>query len=104
MKTARTLKNYLYLLPAVVLIGAFFITSIFYTLYLSFYDSDGFSDPVFIGFDNYVELFTDSNFWISTMNTVIWALSGLIILVAIPLILAILITKSSAPSFFKNAF
>ena len=48
MKTARTLKNYLYLLPAVVLIGAFFITSIFYTLYLSFYDSDGFSDPVFI--------------------------------------------------------
>lgn len=104
MKTIKKYKNYLYLLPAVLLIGAFFITSIFYTLHLSFYDSDGFSDPIFIGFDNYVKLFADSNFWISAMNTIIWAVSGLLILVAIPLILAILITKSSWPSFFKNVF
>ena len=51
--------NYMYLLPAVLLIGVFFVSSIFYTGWLSFFESDGFSPPVFTGLENYRYLFQD---------------------------------------------
>ncbi len=96
--------NYLYLLPAVILVAVFFISSIFYTFRLSFFESDGFSEPVFVGLKNYAYLFADSNFMISIMNTVIWVICSFIISVVIPLLLAILICKSSRGTLFKNIF
>jgi multiple sugar transport system permease protein len=64
--------NYLYLLPAAALIGVFFISSIFYTLWLSFHTADGFSEPIFAGLENYRYLFSDPNFTTSLANTLIW--------------------------------
>ncbi len=96
--------NYLYLLPAVLLIGVFFVSSIFYTGWLSFFESDGFSPPVFTGLENYRYLFQDPNFSISLINTLIWVVSSLVISFAIPLMLAILITQSKHLSLFKNIF
>lgn len=103
-KKNKNLKNYLYLLPSVLLIGAFFISSIFYTFYLSLYESDGFSDPIFVGIKNYMTLFGDSNFRISVMNTILWVVCSLVVSLLVPLLLAILITKSSQVTLFKNIF
>ena len=100
----RTWTDYLYLMPAVVLITVFFISSIAYTGWLSFYESDGFSAPVFVGFKNYAYLFRDANFMISLGNTIIWVVCSLVISFAIPLFLAILIVKSRHVSLFKNIF
>lgn len=58
----------------------------------------------FCGLKNYIDLFTDSNFIISVKNTLIWVVSGLIISVFLPLLLAIMITRSSFIKFFTNAF
>ncbi|QHQ59933.1 sugar ABC transporter permease [Anaerocolumna sedimenticola] len=103
-KSRKTLKNYLYLLPAVLLTGLFFITSIFYTIYLSFNSWDGFSPIKFVGLDNYIYLFHDTNFKISVMNTLIWVVCSLLISLVIPLFFAILISRSSWLTGFKNIF
>lgn len=103
-KGHRNLINYLYLMPAVLLTGVFFITSIIYTIYLSFNSWDGFSPIKFVGLDNYKYLFHDSNFRISVMNTIIWVVCSLLISLVIPLLFAILISRSSWLTGFKNIF
>lgn len=97
-------KDYLYILPAVFIISVFFLSSIFYTVRLSFFEWDGFSEMTFKGFDNYRFLFQEQNFIISVMNTLIWVVSSMFTSVIAPLLLAILITRSSALTFFKNIF
>lgn len=104
MPRRRTWTNYLYLMPAVILIGVYFVTSIIYTGWLSFQEADGFSKPVFVGFANYVYLFKDPNFTTSLINTLVWVFSSLVISVVIPLFMAILITKSLHVTLFKNIF
>lgn len=103
-KQKRYWKDYLYIAPAVLFIGIFFISSIFYTLHLSFFEWDGFSRKVFVGWDNYIGLFRDPNFSISVMNTLIWVTCSMFTTVLLPLVLAIMITRSSALGLFKNIF
>ena len=100
----RDWTDYLYLLPAVLLIGMFFISSIIYTARLSFFSWDGFSEQTYVGFANYQAIFQDDNLRISMMNTLIWVVCSLVINMVIPLLLAILIVNSSAASLFKNFF
>ncbi|MEC2343636.1 sugar ABC transporter permease [Paenibacillus barengoltzii] len=96
--------NYLYLLPAVLLVAVFFATSIVYTVRLSFYEYDGFSVMRFVGIENYRHLFQDANFKISLMNTVIWVVFSLVFTLALPLLLAVFIKNSSWVGGFKNIF
>lgn len=99
-----TWKNYLYLMPAVLFIGIFFITSIVFTVYVSFFEWDGISEMQFVGLENYINLFQDQNFRISVMNTIFWVVGSLLISFLIPLLLAVLITNSSWLTGFKNIF
>ncbi|MDR0655357.1 MAG: sugar ABC transporter permease [Treponema sp.] len=98
------LSNYLYILPACLFIGLFFITSVIFTIYMSFFEWDGFSSMVFTGLRNYSNIFKDPNFFMSTLNTLIWVGGSLILSVLIPLLFAVLITNSSFFSFFKYLF
>mgnify|MGYP001132225521 FL=1 len=97
-------KDYLYIMPAVLFVVIFFVTSIIYAFRLSFFEWDGFSEMTFVGFGNYAKLFGDKNFLTSVMNTIIWVASSLVLSMALPLLFAILITKSSLPGLFKNVF
>lgn len=103
-KKKNTWKNYLYLMPAVLLIGIFFITSIVFTVRTSFFKWDGMSDMKFVGFENYLSLFHDPNFQTSLMNTIFWVVGSLLISFVVPLVFAILITNSSWLTGFKNIF
>lgn len=104
IKEKLYIKDYLYISPAVILVAVYFITSILYTLFLSFHDWDGVSDMVFCGLENYKSLFMDGNFLISVGNTLIWVVSSLVISVVLPLVLAIMITRSSFSKLFTNVF
>ena len=97
-------KDYLYVLPAASLVTVFFITSIIFTIQLSFFSWDGFSDKFFAGLSNYSKLFSDSNFWTSVMNTLTWVVLSLVISLILPLLLAMLIVNSTKASLFKNIF
>lgn len=97
-------KDYLYILPAVVFIGCFFITSIIFTFKISFYTWDGFSDKIFVGFKNYVLLFNDANFKISLLNTLAWVLGYLVVSLLFPLLLATFIVNSYFRQLLRNVF
>lgn len=103
-KKKSCLGDYLYIAPAVAFVGIYFISSILYTVYLSFFEWDGFSQKIFVGFGNYMNLFHDKNFLISVSNTVIWVLCSLVTQVVLPLLFAIMITRSSFLKLFKNIF
>ncbi|EOL41669.1 hypothetical protein RV11_GL002808 [Enterococcus phoeniculicola] len=98
------IKPYLYIAPAIILVSVFFITSAVYTIYSGFTDWNGLGEKVFIGLQNYQELFKDVNFQRSLINTLIWVVSGLIIPVCIPLILAVAISRTRFHNLYKNLF
>lgn len=103
-KKKNTWKNYLYIMPAVLFIGIFFISSILFTIRTSFFEWDGMTDMTFVGLDNYISLFSDPNFRISLMNTIFWVVGSLLISFIIPLLFAVLISNSSWLTGFKNIF
>ncbi len=97
-------KDYFYIMPAVVFVVLFFITSIIFTIRISFYSWDGFSEMTFNGFRNYTYLFKDPNFRVSLLNTIIWVVGSLIVSLVVPLLLAVFITNSYFQTSLKNIF
>jgi ABC-type sugar transport system permease subunit len=106
-KTTNKLNKfipYLYVLPAALLILTFFISSTIFTFYTSFTNWNGMGQMEFVGLKNYFELFKDEYVVQSMINTLIWVLAAFIIPMLIPLVLAIMISKSRYGSIFKNLF
>jgi multiple sugar transport system permease protein len=68
----RQLAPWLFLAPVILVFTLYVIAPIFQSIAISFYDWDGLGDKTFVGFDNYVELWTDPDFWISLKNNLIW--------------------------------
>jgi multiple sugar transport system permease protein len=101
---SSSIYNYVYLLPALILITAFFIISVFFTIYISFFNWDGVSVMTFRGITNYVRIFQDPNLLRSIANTLIWVGCALVINCLVPLLFALLITNSSHLSLFKYVF
>ncbi|PNR90841.1 MULTISPECIES: carbohydrate ABC transporter permease [unclassified Petrotoga] len=58
-KVKESISAYMYLLPSFVVLGIFVFWPIFYSFYLSFFkwDFQNQDNPLFIGFQNYIELF-----------------------------------------------
>lgn len=81
-----------YLLPAVALYGFFIVYPMLDSVRLSFFEWSGFrtEEPVFVGLENYVRLFTqDPVFWKSFANSVIWVVLSLLIPMVLGLVLAL---------------
>ena len=74
------------LTPSVILFFIFIVFSALRTFWISLHQWDGFGPMIFVGFDNYVELWTDPQFFVSLKNNVIWLV---VFLLAPPLGLAI---------------
>jgi multiple sugar transport system permease protein len=102
----ETLAGYAFLIPW--LIGFFGLTAIpmVYSLYLSFTRYDVFSAPKWIGFDNYVRLFTnDPNFIQSAQITLVYVFVGTPITLAAALAVAMLLNyRDRGAAFFRSAF
>ena len=73
MISKNSWRNYLYLVPILVLSLAFIYFCIGFTAVISFTDWNGISDSWnWVGFDNYKEMLTDSTFWLAVRNNVIF--------------------------------
>lgn len=66
----QALYGCFYILPAVLIITAFCIVTIFMTVYYSFTEYNILKPPQFIAFKNYARLLTDKAFKASLVNTV----------------------------------
>ncbi len=84
-----------FLAPALFLLGIFVIFPIGYLAFLSFTNgSFTFSGLQFVGFSNYVHIFTNSDFWQVINNTIYFTFATVIPSLIIPLILAVLLNEN----------
>ncbi|MET9258152.1 sugar ABC transporter permease [Streptomyces sp. NPDC003717] len=95
--TRRTVAA-LFLLPALVLLGALVVYPIGYSLVRSFYDQSG---DGFAGFDNYQALFTDDGIRTALKNNVIWVVFAPTVATALGLVFAVLTERVRWGTAFK---
>ncbi len=73
MKLSATYKftPYLYVLPVILILVILMLIPIINTVYFSFFDNAIVStDPNYVGFSNYYDLFTDPSFYSTIWNTI----------------------------------
>lgn len=95
----------LFLAPVVVLIAAFFVYPIVFLLALSFMEWNGIQPPSFVGFDNFLSVFSESVFHMAVRNNLIWALSAAFLQIPLALLLALVLTRTPRGwRFFRTAY
>ncbi|NUP24084.1 MAG: sugar ABC transporter permease, partial [Streptomyces sp.] len=98
MTGTRITMAALFLLPALVLLGALVVYPIGYSLVRSFYDQSG---DGFAGFDNYKSLFTDDGIRTALKNNIIWVVFAPTVATALGLIFAVLTERVRWGTAFK---
>ena len=73
---------YAFMLPFLVFFVGFVLYPMFMCVYTSFFDATMGREDIFIGFQNYRDLFKDEVFWIALKNTMV------IVLVSVPVVTA----------------
>lgn len=86
-------KALLFLVPALTLYCTFFIYPFIQTAMYSFTNWDGFSKPAWIGFDNFIRIFSDEVFRDAIGRIFIWAVLSILLKVGMALIIAYVLTK-----------
>ena len=76
--------------PGALLVAVLLYLPLLWTLFLSFTNYNGLSDPVWVGFANYTLMFKDPDFVGSMINTLLWVAGTLIVPVGLGLLLALL--------------
>lgn len=91
----RQVTPYLFLLPALLLLGLTVFYPALQAFFLSFtrYEYDITQPPIWIGLENFQRLLTDSLFWKTLRNTVVYLIGVVPVLVIVPLGLAILVNQ-----------
>ncbi|GAA3903306.1 sugar ABC transporter permease [Streptomyces lacrimifluminis] len=97
---------WLWMLPAIVGAAAFGVFPFLNTLVLSFTDAKPLGGAAgFVGLDNYTRMLGDSDFWLATRNSVLYAVIVVPLMVILPLFLAVLVEKNlPGIGFFRSAF
>lgn len=99
-------RNYLYLVPILVLSLAFIYYCIGFTLVISFTDWNGISDSwEWVQLDNYKEMLTDSTFWLAVRNNVIFFFGTVFPQALLGFILAVLLKyRFKGSNVYKTIF
>lgn len=82
---------YLFLGPALVLLGVFFIWPAVTAVQLAFYDYRVVTPPEFVGLGNFTRMLADARFFTALRNSGLFLVGMMPILVAVPLLLAVLV-------------
>ena len=98
----RRVEPFLYVLPAALFVGAFLLYPVVTTIWTGFTEYDGISDPVFVGFDNYLHLFADAHFLRSLGNTLIWTVASVVLPVGLGLVFALTLNAVRWSQVFKS--
>ncbi len=88
-KSALTIG--LFVAPALIVYSIYVIYPILTTLMYSFYDWDGMGVGVFIGLQNYIDLFKDAIFWMALTNNTWVVLTSVFVQIPLGLIMALML-------------
>ena len=103
----QRLTPYLFLLPALLVLGLTVFYPAFQAFYLSFtrYEYDLTQPPQWVGFVNFRRLWVDPLFWQTMGNTLVYLVGVVPILAIVPLALAILVNqKLRGIQWFRAAY
>jgi len=107
----QTLAGWMFVAPALSLIGLFFFVPVTAGLVLSITDFDiyAIASPAtarFVGLGNFAAVLNDPVFWIALRNTMFFVLVGGPLTVAISLAAAVLVNSklARAPAFFRSLY
>jgi alpha-glucoside transport system permease protein len=92
-KWEHRLKPFVFIAPAVLIVGLFLVYPAVQTIIYSFANDDS---TAFIGLENYQELFADANFRSALFNNLLWIIIVPTMSVVIGLLVAVLADKLSA--------
>ncbi|NIK80315.1 alpha-glucoside transport system permease protein [Paenibacillus castaneae] len=98
-KWKRRILPFVFVGPAVLLLGWLLVFPTLRTLYLSFFDA---SSVNFVGFANYVAVFTDRLLVMALRNNLLWVFFGTLACVSLGLLIAILADRSSFEKIAKG--
>lgn len=103
-KLRRDLVAWLLMVPSLILFAFFVWGPLLDTVKMSFYETRGMNLVKFIGFENYKKLLVQPAYKIAWDNTVKYTLCSLVVGLAVPVIIAALITEvSHFRGFFRIA-
>jgi ABC-type sugar transport system permease subunit len=94
---ARPYQAYLFLAPGFLIYAIFVLLPIFNTARYSLFEWTGFSEPTFIGLENYGALLRDSDFWKAIGNNTFFVIFYTILPILLGLLLTALLTRGSLP-------
>ncbi len=103
-RTARTEVAFQYMLPAALFVLAAEIFPVIYTTYLGFMEWDLITPQKWVGFGNYLKVFSAPELLNALKNTAYWVAGTLVLAVALPLVIAMLINRTRAKTLFKTIF
>ena len=93
LKQKEGLLGYLFLTPSLLAFGVFMFYPMVYTIYLSFFDWNMVKPTkTFVGFANYIALFTDPNTLKILKNTLLYIAILLVVNLIIPYILSFILS------------
>ncbi len=95
----------LLLAPALLIYLMFAIIPIFQSFWYSFFNWDGINQKIFIGVQNYLELFSDSDFYVALKNVFIILIGGLFVQIPVAYFFASILSKKlKGTGFFKSVY
>ncbi len=105
-KWQNSWSSNLFLLPAAVIYLSVIVLPALYTIIISLFKWNGISEMEFVGFDNFINLFTkDDVFIISLRNNLLWLVLTIIVTMTLALILAVILNKQfKGRTFFRGYF
>ena len=97
---------WLWTAPAIVCAVVFGVFPFLNTVILSFTNAKPLGGAAsFVGLDNYTRMLDDSDFWLATRNSILYAVIVVPLMVLLPLMLAVLVEKNlPGIGFFRSAF
>ena len=98
------LTGFWYVLPALLCVGIFTAWPFIQMVWISLNDWSLITPPTFIGFDNYLGAFGDSQFWVSLRFTLLYTLYLTPILMIGGYLIALLVTPNSGLSRATRTF
>lgn len=91
--------------PAFIIYTGLLVIPIIMAFYISFFKWNGFNEMEFMGLENYVNLFHDQRLGNAVINTLIIAVSVIVVVNVLGLCLAMLVNKASkVNNFFRTIF
>lgn len=105
-KKKNDFSAYAFLIPAGIIYLSVIIIPVFYSLYISLFKWNGIGDMKFVGFNNYITLFTkDKVFAIAIKNNLIWIFLTIFVTMSVSLAIAVLLNnKFRGRTFFRGFF